>query len=330
MQQLLVKIFCVVLLLFCHSVCEARGIWGSRRKRQEVEDNAAAAASAGRDEDLDTSFEAARRQAANLQARRRRGSISSMSSSIPSGLGDKLQPLLDMYLNMMNELIDSPDFDSMMTPETIQTMIQSFPTLQGNPELAAMLDSPQFSDPAMLKATIIEGVAAIRKHGPELIAMLNDPEKIMEMLGQLPPEMQEMMSTIMSGDKSTLKGLLDNLPGISAAQKEMLSSMLDGDLNGLAETAKNILSDPDQVEEARQQFLADPSMAEMMNIPVDVLQSKEKWAELMAKGMEQMMAGGGAEDFADVGIDGDVLNEDTVGGGRGGARAKLFGGRAAA
>jgi hypothetical protein len=171
---------------------------------------------------------------------------------------------------------------------------------------------------------MMEGMQALRIHGPELIAMLNDPDKIAEMLSQLPPEMQEMVSTLMSGDKSTLRGMLEGLPGITSAQKQMLSSMLDGDMSGLAESAKNILSDPDQVEEARQQFLADPSMAEAMGIPMDVLQSKEKWADLMSKGMEQMMEGSSAE--VDVDGDGDVH----VGRATGGARAKLFGGRAAA
>ena len=111
---------------------------------------------------------------------------------------------------------------------------------------------------------------------------------------------------LMSGDMSGLKNMLASIPGIDESQRAMLSNMLDGnvgDIKGIAnQAAKNMINnfDSSQTEEARQQFLANPAMAEMIGLTDDVLNDKAKFEELMSQGMEALMAAATEEDSETV------------------------------
>ena len=63
-----------------------------------------------------------------------------------------------------------------------------------------------------------------------------------------------------------------------------------------------MFSDPNTIEAARQQFLADPSMAEMLGIPADILNNKRKWANYMKESMNEMgkAASSGKVDLNDL------------------------------
>ena len=174
--------------------------------------------------------------------------------------------------------------------------------LDSNPEIAAMLDSPQFTDPILLKQTVLQGVEAIKLYSGEIVQMFNNPDKLMQMMDQLPPQARTAIEGLMSGDMSGLKNMLASIPGIDDSQRLMLSNMLDGnmgDLKGIAsQAAKNMLDnfDSSQTEEARQQFLANPAMAEMIGLTDDVLNDKVKFDELMSQGMEALMAAANGDD----------------------------------
>jgi hypothetical protein len=80
--------------------------------------------------------------------------------------------------------------------------------------------------------------------------------------------------------------MMNQIPGMTTGQKKMLDTMLEGNTGGVVDAVKEVLQDEDQIEQARLEFLKEPSLAEMMNIPLDVLQDKEKWAEMMRSGLE--------------------------------------------
>jgi hypothetical protein len=96
-----------------------------------------------------------------------------------------------------------------VTPESIRSIMSQIPALGGNPEIAALMDGEQFSDPATLKQTIIEGVRSMREYSEQLAEILSDPAQIAALLQQLPEEVRVPLEGLMSGDMSSLK-----VPGI--------------------------------------------------------------------------------------------------------------------
>ena len=298
----------------------ARGMWGSRRKQTEDENedsisaglssgferrNTMAARGAGRmaEVEVDTMGTRTNNRAAATTTGGRGGG-NELAGMMGSNVADTVSNLLNMYLKMMEELVHSPDFETLVTPETMKTMFASLPggMLDSNPEIAAMLDSPQFTDPILLKQTVLQGVEAIKLYSGEIVQMFNNPDKLMQMMDQLPPQARTAIEGLMSGDMSGLKNMLASIPGIDDSQRLMLSNMLDGnmgDLKGIAsQAAKNMLDnfDSSQTEEARQQFLANPAMAEMIGLTDDVLNDKVKFDELMSQGMEALMAAANGDD----------------------------------
>eukprot|EP01036_Dinobryon_divergens_P004548 gene4548-6020_t len=185
--------------------------------------------------------------------------ISSDVGSVGSGDFD-ITTFMDTYIGMMEKMMDSPEFDSMLTPEVMGAMFNQMPQLANNPEVVQMLDSPQFKDPVLLRQTISEGLKAMRQYTSQIAEMMQNPEQLQALISQLPEEYQGIVQRLVAGDVSGLKNMITSLPGLNASQRQMLGSMLDGDSKGLANTVEQMMNDPDQVEAARQQFLADPSM----------------------------------------------------------------------
>ena len=285
-------IFCASLLLtFTTNSLAARGMWGSKRKRDEDEDI---------DDITNPGFEVRHKMASNQQPDSRKagaGSLNSLLSSESSGLGESIESMLNVYLNLMEELVDSPDFDTMVTPEALATILEQIPGLSSNPEVSALLDSPAFTDPKQLKETILQGMQSIRGYSSEIVDFFNSPEKIEMLLDQLPEEFKAPVAAMMQGDMSGIKKMLKKIPGLGAAQTDMLMNLFDGNVEAMVSGAKKLMSDPAQTEIARQQFLDNPGMAEMFGISQEVINDKAQFAALMATGMNSLLAGGaGGED----------------------------------
>jgi hypothetical protein len=175
--------------------------------------------------------------------------------------------------------------------------------LSENPEIAKLFESDEFSNPEVLKATVIEGIRSIKSYSSQIAEMLSDPDQVAALLEQLPDEFKEMARSMMSGDMSAVKDLIKKLPGIDRSQKKMLTAMLDSqtDPSKLGSAVSELLGDPEQVEAARQQMLENPAMAKMMGVPMEVLQDKRKFAELLAEGVEAMSRDGSSfEDNKDL------------------------------
>jgi len=101
---------------------------------------------------------------------------------------------------------------------------------------------------------------------------------------------------LLNGDATVLKKLFDNIPGLGETQKKLINDVINGKTESVVDSVKEFISDSDQIETARQQFLSNPSMLEALGIPLEVVQDKKAWAELMK---EQMQA---LEDSLDSGI----------------------------
>lgn len=281
----------VILLSLIIEEVSCRGIWGSRRKRESDEESIRETV------DVDT-FEQANRAASAQAAARRRRSASSASSlaSMQDGLGDKVKELIETYVHFMEEVIESPQYDEHINPENIRALFDqvalgsSFDALgAAGDEVKAMLESPQFTDPVLLKKTIKEGIQMLKQYSASIAAMLNDPQQLQQLISQLPPDMQTLLESFMSGDTSGLKSLIDQMPGLQPEQKKMISDLLDGNTEGFANEVKSSLSnmalDDDQIETARQQLLENLEIAAQFGISEEVIQDKAKFHELVKEGL---------------------------------------------
>lgn len=217
-----------------------------------------------------------------------------------------LESVFESYISVMEKLVDSPDFETMVTPESLRRIFDSMPGgLGASAAMSQLLESPQFQDPEVLRQTIREGIRTMKTYSKQLLEVFSQPEKLAELMAQLPAESQAAMKAILSGDMSQMQDIVSALPGLSGAQKKMLGGMLGGDTASMAEAASQVFEDSDQIEAARLEFLKEPSLAEMFGIPKEVLQDKKKWAAMMSEGLESMKSFNQATSTADAEAPGD-------------------------
>jgi hypothetical protein len=296
MNYYIVLLLIVLLSLVLENV-QGRGIWGSRRKRESEEESIRDSS-----DDINTFEQANRVASAQAASRRKRPAAASSSSSsllsMQEGLGDKVKELIEAYVNFMEEIVESPEYDEHINPKTIRTLFDqfsqgaSFDSLgaAGN-EVKAMLESPQFTDPILLKKTIKDGIQMLKQYSSTITAMLNDPEQLQQLISQLPPDMQILLESFMSGDTSGLKSLIDQMPGLQPEHKKMISDLLDGNSEVFNKEVQSSLGnmmnalDYDQIEAARLQLLDNLEIASSFGITEDVIQDKEKFHELVQEGL---------------------------------------------
>ena len=166
---------------------------------------------------------------------------------------------INAYIEMMEKMVATPEFSQLVTPESMKAILNQIPGISSYPEMASMLDSDEFSNPEVLKQTMLEGIKAFRDGADQLAELLSDPLQISTLLEQLPDEVRSVVNSVLSGDMSAVKRMINDVPGLASSQKKLLTSMLDGaNPSALQENVEEILSDPQQVETARQQMLANP------------------------------------------------------------------------
>lgn len=270
-------------------------MWGSRKKK---------------DEEYDTNNENLIPKSFDLPKQRADIGVGGHSlQQNHDGMNNNLENMMNMYLKMMEELLESEDFDKLVNPESIRLILDQFPAVNDIPELSALLNSEEFNNPIILKNTIKDGVKLLKSSSSEIISFLTDPEKISELTKQLPPEIRNMLQGLTNGDFSGIKDIISTLPGLDDSQKSMLSGLIDGNSDVITKELKKVLGDDSQIEAARQQFLLNPEMAESMGIPMELLHDPVLWAQTMAKGMEAL-SGGGIIDHED---ENEVINSKKFG-----------------
>ena len=173
---------------------------------------------------------------------------------------ETIKVAINAYIEMVEKLIETPEFADLVTPESMRALMAQIPGLDSFPDLANLINGDEFSDHDSLKNTMSEGIKAFKDGANELAELLSDPLQISALLEQLPAEVRTMVNSILSGDMSAMKRMINQVPGLAPSQKKLLTSMLDGNANpsALKENLQEVLSDPQQVETARQQMLANP------------------------------------------------------------------------
>lgn len=272
--------YVLLLALVLVLAAEGKGMWGRRKRQEEQEVHPAGG------------FEASRRAAAASATTFGRGDA---ATDFGEGVGSKkfgeeMKKVIEMYLGLMEQALENPDFAKSVTPEAIRKMLDQVPGLSSNPQVAAVIDSPQFTDPDQLIETVRTGVATLRTYVNDLVNVLNDPVQMSQMVEQLPAEYQHIASRLLAGDTSGLTEILENLPGVSPEHKQMFRSLMAGDMSGLKRQMKGALADVN-VEESRQALLKNPELLGALGVGADVLEDPVKFAELMEQGLADLMAG---------------------------------------
>lgn len=290
MSNITILLSIVIVLINMQLGDAARGMWGAKRKRKD-------------EEDAEPTLDFIESQVKAVESQRKTqlkkgtygGSLSANKKST------EIAELFESYISMMEKMIDTPDFEDMLNAEGLLQMFSAVPGVSGNPEIAKLLSSPEFQNPAFLKMTIVNGIQVMRQYANEFIEAMNDPQLLQQFLAQLPAEYSEAIQQFIGGDLTGMKSLIASLPGVSTQQQKMLLNLLEGDAKGAKDSVDKLLSDPDEIEKARQQFLADPSMAEMIGVPNDVLTDKKKWAAYMEESKKALQDGSLGEE--EVGLD---------------------------
>ena len=113
--------------------------------------------------------------------------------------GFDISTFIDAYISMIEKMVASPDFETMVTPDYLKSFVSNIPGLESNTEILALLDSPQFQDPVLLKETITQGVSQLREYSGSIVEMMNDPMQVQALLSQLPPSVGSAVEGLLTG-----------------------------------------------------------------------------------------------------------------------------------
>ena len=200
--------------------------------------------------------------------------------------GADLGALMEQGAKMFEGMLEMPEVKQIMEdPALLRQALADNPMLDAVPGMREMfenlLESDEMRDPQKFKETMAAGVAQFKSLGAESLQqmgeLLSDPAKLQQtmgaMLGQLAPE-----------------------------QRKGLEALMSGDMSALANMAAGAMSDPAQIEQARQQMLQNldnPMMQQLMAASGadmrDAVNDPEQWRQLMQQQMEALTGGGGVE-----------------------------------
>ena len=297
-----IELLLIVVCLFCFILeNEARGMWGSKRKfTDEDEDD---------DFNSQTNFELKRKMAASSSASMERRKQSTTTTKPTNN--DAILESFETYISLIDQFLSSPQFDSVMSPESMQQIAKQVPGLVGNEQYDEFLRTVDSMSQDELRSQMQAGVQSIRTYFDELVSIASDPDKLNEALLALPEDGRDIVQGLINGDLSPLKDRIINEPTIDRYIKQILISLLDGDIGQAIESGiEFIKTHPDVVESFRQQLLLNPEQSAMAGLPSDVIRDKKKWMATITDGLRmlgQMYAtgGGGAE-----GVDERVVGSD--------------------
>lgn len=230
-----------------------------------------------------------------------------------SDIAANMRDALDKVLEMFDSFLEMPEFDEMVTADSMKQVLGMLPHLAEIPQVQELLESEDLHDPSVLRERLQESLGLLRETVVELKHSLTDPSKVEELLESLPPEYHMLINAAKSGDFSNLVSFLDDVPGMSDAHKSLLSKLLSGSVDDeeatkilsevadeAAETSAKMISevkeklmDPAMVAQMKDQFLQNPELLQMMGVSEDMLEDDEAFGQFLVEQMsllEQMFA----------------------------------------
>jgi hypothetical protein len=197
MNFILLSLTVLLLLSFNANLLEAKKMWGSRKKKDPAASDTAPEGSA-------TKFQLPKR-------RKSAPSILETPMGIFGGSPDVFEASFFEYFGMAEDMLESGEFTDLLKPEALRAVLEQIPNINEVPELVRMMNSPEFSDPAVVRSTLRAALAAVRVHAREFFAALKDPAKLEVLLGEAPESLVILFRALMSGDINAIKDLVRNM-----------------------------------------------------------------------------------------------------------------------
>lgn len=204
-------LFALILLIGVSLTC-SKSMWGSRRKKDQDKPAPEPVKPKIAKQTMTTKPASSKGRSEPASGKRKRSSAPAIEPFDDSTI-DNVREVFDAYLKIVEDLLDSDDFSSVVNPESIATMMSQVPGFTDNDQMQTLFASPEFNDPALLKKTVQDGVYMLRVYSEEILDTFKNPVKFSAFLEQLPPEMVELIQGFKSGDTSVLLDFIDNLPG---------------------------------------------------------------------------------------------------------------------
>ena len=276
-------------------VVDGRGIWGSKKKKEEDASPPPSANTASR---RNTNHQVPQQQKQQLNTNDDRS--------------NEVMRAIYTLIDSMEEMMNSKDFMDVVTPDSVQEILRQVPGSDTNPEMQMLLNSPAFNDPELLAQTMTTGISQLRVYANELGHLLSDPNALDAILITMPEDIQIAVRGFLSGNLIAVRDVLERTPGIEQNQIDIAMQLLEGDLEGMADSLKDMvqkqLSDPKMIEQTRQQLLAEPEVAEALGISMNDIKDKKKWKKLVENEKEKF-GGDGLNNFRDAGLNIEGLME---------------------
>lgn len=200
----------VVLLMFIGATLTcSKSMWGSRRKKEQESTTLQSKPKITKQTIPTYSADSKGRSESSSPRKKKAPAIEVFDDEAI----DNVRQVLEAYLKIVEELLESDDFSSVVNHESIMTMMSQFPGYADKDQLKSLFSSPEFKDPDILKKTVRDGVHMLRVYSEEILSTFKNPMKFSAFLEQLPPEMVELIRGLKNGDTSILLEFIDNLPG---------------------------------------------------------------------------------------------------------------------
>jgi hypothetical protein len=220
-----IYLFILLSLIFIIKI-EGIGMWGSRKKKTSEEEL--------KSTDFETLLQKANaqeNQRSNKKIKEKSSNINKKSSNIKSSqtlnLDAKvIQETIELFLTLIEDLIDSSEFDDILTYDNIKKTILNIPEVKTNSQLLEILLSKELRNPKILKQTLKEGLKTAKEYVMEIVNLINHKEFINE---YIPQEYHDLFISIMNGDYKALKDIVRNLaPYMTSNQSKLVDMIIDG------------------------------------------------------------------------------------------------------
>jgi hypothetical protein len=305
----------LVLLGLLHEA-DAKTMWGARRKMEDSDDN------------TNTNFVYRKSKPNTKSGKKTTGKEHMISSKAKiveevtakrrakrqtTDLVENFQSIVEKIIEAFDSMLEMPNLDEIVNMDTMQEVIQMFPELENIPEVRDVLNSDEYSDPSVLKAKLQESFAIAVQKFQQIRSSLSDPQLVQQLLDELPPQAIQLLEMV-SGDRSGLASLIDDVPGITEAQKALLSKFWSSVTNSadsnsdeieslLSEVTneatkktsemfnniKSQMSDSEMVNKMRLQLLENPSLLQMMGLPADILNDEEAFTTYVTQQVSHLL-----------------------------------------
>jgi hypothetical protein len=299
-----VVLFIIYIILVSLIVSDARGIWGSKRKRKDEDDEPANAQRAPTSQPKSTG----RKRSMGMDGMPDMPGMPDMFGGSPlatllAAKSDDILQMLFAAADYIEEAVETPEFDDFLTPEGIRDMFSNIPNNGMEDQIESILESESFQDPELLKQTVREGVQSFRLYAEQMAPLLSNPMMVDQLLKEVPPELLRPIELYVNNDLIGMREFLDEFPDIPEIQKEILLKVFEGDKEGLKSLAKDLLSNPEQLESTRLQLLENPELAESLGIDISIVKNKKQWNAFIRTKRDEMDSDEDSFDFDIAGND---------------------------